>query len=88
VDAADQPLAPRGVDELQRPEHRDHACAFERQPGRIVAEVILALIALDRHSFLSQNPAFTPVLDSAKPGTFTFADLITVAVKQRAMAMA
>jgi hypothetical protein len=51
--------------------------------GRIVAEVILALIDLDRHSFLSQNPAFTPVLERADAATFTFPDLISLAVRQR-----
>jgi hypothetical protein len=51
--------------------------------GRIVAEVILALIDLDSHSFLSQDPAFTPVLERADPTTFTFADIVGVALKQR-----
>jgi hypothetical protein len=52
--------------------------------GRIVAEVILALLDLDRHSFLNQNPAFEPVLERADPDTFTFPDLVALAVKQRA----
>jgi hypothetical protein len=51
--------------------------------GRIVAEVVLALIALDRHSFLAQDPAFHPVIERADPATFTFADLVTHAVQQR-----
>ena len=51
--------------------------------GRIVAEVILALIDLDRTSFLSQDPAFKPVLDRADPADFTFVDLISLAIKQR-----
>jgi hypothetical protein len=54
--------------------------------GRIVAEVILSLIDLDRHSFLSQNPAFTPVLERADPATFTITDLVSLAIKQRALA--
>lgn len=51
--------------------------------GRIVAEVILSLIDLDAHSFLRQAPAFTPVIERADPATFTIADLVTHAVKQR-----
>jgi Animal haem peroxidase len=52
--------------------------------GRIIAEVILALIDLDGNSFLRQNPAFMPVIDRADPATFTFSDVVAYAVRQRA----
>lgn len=51
--------------------------------GRIVAEVILGLIAHDSQSWLSTNPSWTPCLPAADPATFTMVDLITTALKQR-----
>jgi hypothetical protein len=70
---------------LKEAEIQQHGRHLGQTGGRIVAEVILALIDLDRHSFLSQDPAFTPVLERANPATFTFTDLITIALKQRTL---
>jgi Animal haem peroxidase len=70
---------------LKEAEIQQHGHHLGQTGGRIVAEVVLALIDLDRHSFLSQDPAFTPVLDRDDPATFTFTDLITIALKRRAL---
>jgi len=43
--------------------------------GRIVAEVILGVLAGDRQSYLRQDPGWKPRL-GPKPGTFTMADLL------------
>ena len=47
--------------------------------GRIVAEVLIGLLAGDPLSFLSVDPTWTPTLPTAVPGTFTLSDLINFA---------
>ncbi len=47
--------------------------------ARIVAEVFIGLLQADQASFLNHDPCFTPTLPSAKPGTFTMRDLLTLA---------
>jgi hypothetical protein len=48
--------------------------------GRIVAEVILGLLGGDPHSYLSQEPTWTPTLpDADGDGTFSLGDLIAFA---------
>lgn len=44
--------------------------------GRIVAEVLIGLLAGDPLSFLSVNPGWAPTLPSATSGTFTLSDII------------
>ena len=44
--------------------------------GRIVAEVLIGLLAGDPLSFLGVNPSWQPTLRSRAPGTFTLTDLI------------
>jgi Animal haem peroxidase len=44
--------------------------------GRIVAEVLIGLLAGDPLSYLSVNPTWKPTLPSRTPGTFTLSDLI------------
>ena len=47
--------------------------------ARIVGEVFIGLLALDRRLVLSENPRWRPTLPSRVPGTFTTADLLTFA---------
>ncbi len=47
--------------------------------GRIVAEVLVGLLAADPASYLSVAPTWTPTLGATQDGTFTMADLLTVA---------
>ena len=47
--------------------------------ARIVAEVFLGLLSLDRNSYLAQNPRWRPTLPSATQGTFRMVDLLTFA---------
>jgi hypothetical protein len=47
--------------------------------ARIVTEVFLGLLAMDRNSYLAQNPRWRPTLPSATPGTFRMVDLLTFA---------
>jgi len=50
--------------------------------GRIVAEVLIGLLAHDPMSFLSQRPAWKPeVIPAASPGRFNLADLLKFATK-------
>lgn len=44
--------------------------------SRIIAEVFVGLLEADSSSFLARNPDWKPTLPSAKPGTFTMADLL------------
>ncbi|PJI86759.1 peroxidase family protein [Luteimicrobium subarcticum] len=48
--------------------------------GRIVAEVLVGLLAGDPLSFLSVDPTWTPTLPSKEPDRFTLADLVNFAV--------
>jgi heme peroxidase len=47
--------------------------------ARIVAEVFIGLLQLDRSSYLAQDPRWRPTLPSRTPGTFTMVDLLTFA---------
>jgi len=47
--------------------------------GRIVAEVLLGMLAGDPASFLNTSPAWVPTLPAAEPGRFTMADLLRFA---------
>ena len=47
--------------------------------ARMVAEVFLGLLSLDRNSYLAQNPRWRPTLPSGTRGTFTMVDLLTFA---------
>lgn len=47
--------------------------------GRIVAEVLIGLIAADPTSYLAQDPDWTPVFPAAQPDTFTMRDLLRFA---------
>jgi hypothetical protein len=52
--------------------------------GRIVGEVIVGLMLADSHSFLRQNPLFSPIEDfqsKSKKGEFKMADLIRQALQ-------
>jgi hypothetical protein len=47
-----------------------------RVGGRIVAEVLVGLLAGDPQSYLSRKPAWMPILPSAATGDFTMHDLV------------
>jgi Animal haem peroxidase len=47
--------------------------------GRIVAEVFVGLLQLDRTSYLNQGPHWRPTLPSRQPGRFTMIDFLTFA---------
>lgn len=47
--------------------------------GRIVAEVLLGLLDGDPTAYRAADPDWTPTLPAARPGTFTFADLLRFA---------
>jgi hypothetical protein len=47
--------------------------------ARIVAEVFIGLLSLDRSSYLASNPRWRPTLPSRTRGTFTMVDLLTFA---------
>jgi hypothetical protein len=49
--------------------------------GRIVGEVFVGLMLGDRHSFLSQDPLWSPSKDILRDGKFGMAELITQAMK-------
>jgi hypothetical protein len=48
--------------------------------GRIVAEVLIGLLAGDPLSYLSVQPSWKPTLPATAPGSFTLSDLINVAI--------
>ena len=48
--------------------------------GRLVAEVFASLLRGDRTSYLYAEPAFTPIPDFTRNGTFGLAQLINVAL--------
>jgi hypothetical protein len=50
--------------------------------GRIVAEVLIGLLAGDPLSYLSVAPNWRPTLDSHRPGRFTLSDLIRHGVRE------
>jgi hypothetical protein len=50
--------------------------------GRIVAEVLIGLLAGDPLSYLRVQPTWTPTLESRTPATFTLSDLIRLAVRE------
>jgi Animal haem peroxidase len=47
--------------------------------GRIVTEVFIGVLEGDRHSYLRQDPDWTPSLPAATPGTFAMTDLLKFA---------
>jgi len=47
--------------------------------GEIVADVLLGLLAEDKHSFVNQNPKWKPTL-GPKAGKFELADLVEFAL--------
>ena len=47
--------------------------------GRIVAEVLLGMLAADPSSFLHASPPWKPSLPAERPGQFTMTDLLRVA---------
>jgi hypothetical protein len=47
--------------------------------GRIVAEVLLGLIAADPTSYMNADEEWQPEMPSQQPGTFTIADLLRCA---------
>jgi hypothetical protein len=47
--------------------------------GRIVAETFVRMLKRDGTSYLNVSGGFTPILTSAVPGDFTFADLVNFA---------
>ncbi len=47
--------------------------------GRIVAEVLLGMLAADPASFVHASPAWAPTLPAEAPGRFTMADLLRFA---------
>jgi hypothetical protein len=47
--------------------------------ARIVGEVFLGLLSLNRNSYLARNPGWRPRLPSRTPGTFGMVDLLTFA---------
>lgn len=49
--------------------------------GRIVGEVFVGLMLGDRHSFLSQDPTFTPAKELTRDGKFGMAELIMQGMK-------
>ncbi len=51
--------------------------------GRLVAEVFASLLRGDRLSYLYTDPAFAPIADFTRNGTFGLAELINVALKSR-----
>jgi hypothetical protein len=48
--------------------------------GRIVAEVLVGLLAGDPQSYLRRKPTWKPILPSAKQGDFTMPDLVKFAL--------
>ncbi|MFP5362938.1 MAG: peroxidase family protein [Thermoleophilia bacterium] len=48
--------------------------------GRIVAEVLVGLLAADPQSYLSRRPTWKPILPAAKKGDFTMPDLVRFAL--------
>ena len=47
--------------------------------ARIVGEVFIGLLQLDRDSYLRRHPRWKPILPSRAPGTFGMVDLLTLA---------
>jgi hypothetical protein len=47
--------------------------------ARIVGEVFIGLLTLDRNSYLRRQPRWKPILPSRVPGTFGMVDLLTLA---------
>jgi Animal haem peroxidase len=46
--------------------------------GRIVAEVLIGLLAADPLSYLNVSPGWRPTLQGRAPGTFTLADIVNL----------
>jgi hypothetical protein len=65
---------------LKEAELRGGAAHLGPVGGRIVAEVLIGLLAGDPLSYLNVEPAWRPTLPAAADGTFTLSDLINIAV--------
>jgi hypothetical protein len=65
---------------LKEAEKRGDAAHLGPIGGRIVAEVLLGLLAGDPLSYLGVNPNWTPTLDAEVAGAFTLSDLINIAI--------
>jgi Animal haem peroxidase len=65
---------------LKEAEKRAESAHLGPVGGRIVAEVLIGLLAGDPLSYLSVEPNWRPVLPAAVAGTFTLSDVINVAI--------
>ena len=65
---------------LKEAEKRANSAHLGPVGGRIVAEVLIGLLAGDPLSYLNVNPAWKPTLPAANAGTFTLSDLVNIAV--------
>jgi hypothetical protein len=65
---------------LKEAEKRAESAHLGPVGGRIVAEVLIGLLAGDPLSYLSVEPNWRPVLPAATEGTFTLSDLINLAI--------
>jgi len=63
---------------LKEAEIRSGAAHLGPVGGRIVAEVLIGLLAEDPLSFLSVDPTWTPFLDARTEGRFTLSDIVNL----------
>jgi hypothetical protein len=67
---------------LKEAEVRERGERLGAVGGRIVAEVLLGLLAADPSSYLAVTPEWTPELPAAQRGEFTMVDLLRLAASQ------
>jgi hypothetical protein len=67
---------------LKEAEKRAESAHLGPVGGRIVAEVLVGLLAGDPLSYLSVQPNWQPTLPAAAQGTFTLSDLINFAIPE------
>jgi hypothetical protein len=65
---------------LKEAEKRTESAHLGPVGGRIVAEVLIGLLAADPLSYLSVQPNWQPTLPAATAGTFTLSDLVNIAI--------
>jgi hypothetical protein len=65
---------------LKEAEKRAESAHLGPVGGRIVAEVLVGLLAADPLSYLSVQPNWHPTLPAANVGTFTLSDLVNIAI--------
>jgi hypothetical protein len=65
---------------LKEAEKRAESAHLGPVGGRIVAEVLVGLLAADPLSYLSVQPNWQPTLPAATAGTFTLSDLVNIAI--------